>query len=176
MTTTDLIYRFLGLFKLSPRHLATFAITGLIIFLLPTEIVKKIIPVTLHNYYRPVAILVFVLSLSGLLVELAIIIYSKINIQLTIQKRKTRLDSLTEEEKDILRRYITNKTRTQHFGNFNGTVAEFKRLGILICYVQEYDVFKGIPYGIADWALEYLNSKPHLLKTSNGNNINKAKL
>ena len=143
--------------------MAIFAIASLIIFLFPAEITKNIFPATLYDYYRPIAGSIFILSASGLFVELIIFLSCPIRHYLFIQKRKSRLKSLTKEEKDILRRYMLGVTRTQHFAVENGTVAELEALGILISYVQQYNIIKGVPYGIADWALKYLKSNSHLL-------------
>ena len=114
MTTMEIIKPIIDLFKFTPRHFAPFAITSFIIFFIPTNIVKDIAP-ALYDYYRPVSGLIFILSISGLIVELSIFIANKIRIQFRIQKGKARLNSLTKEEKDILRRYISGDTRTQFF-------------------------------------------------------------
>jgi hypothetical protein len=163
MTAIEYIKSFLSLFKLTPRHLATFAITSLIIFFFPAKFTKDIFPTTLYDYYRPISGFVFLLSTSGLFVELIIFLSRPIRHYLFIQKRKSRLESLTKEEKNILRRYMTDEKRTQHFAVYNGTVAELEALGILISYVQQYNIIQGVPYGIADWALKYLKSNSHLL-------------
>lgn len=159
----EIIKPIIDLFKFTPRHFASFAITSFIIFFIPTNIVKDIAP-ALYDYYRPVSGLIFILSISGLIVELSIFIANKIRIQFRIQKGKARLNSLTKEEKDILRRYISGDTRTQFFAVDNGAIAELASLGILITYVRTYHMMKGIPYGIADWALKYLKSNSHILK------------
>jgi hypothetical protein len=164
MPIPETIKYILSLFKLTPRHLATFAITSFIIFIIPTTLTKDIMPITLYDYYRPLAGFIFLMSISGLTVDFIIFIHGKIRIQLRIQKGKTRLKSLTEEEKDILREYIGSKSRTHHFSIDDGAVSELEAIGILISYVQQYNIVEGVPYGIADWALKYLKSNSHLLK------------
>lgn len=163
MTTTEIINKFLGYFKLTPRHLATFAITSLIVFLLPTDFVKVIIPIAFHDYYRPFFGLIFLLSVSGLIVELGVFICSLIRRYLFVKKGKIRLSSLTEEEKNILRKYITGQSRTHHFSDTDGATRELEALEILIFYGDSYHIMEGIPYGISDWALKYLKCNSHLL-------------
>lgn len=166
MTTIEIINKFLGLFKLTPRHLATFAITSFIVFILPAEIAKGIMPTTFYNYYRPIAGLIFLLSISGLLVHFFIFLYHKILIQLNLHKGKSYLKFLTEDEKNILRGHMSDETRTQYLSPLDGTVAELEARGILKSFVTQYNSFEGCPYGIADWALKYLKSNPHLLNPS----------
>jgi len=161
---TDLVNRILSFFKLTPRHLATFAITSLIIFLMPTDFVKAIIPTAFHNYYRPIFGLIFILSISGLIVEFVIFIRKKVGHCLFIKKGKARLRSLTEEEKNILRKYVNNQSRTQYFSSTDGSASELEAFGILVFYGGHYHMMQGIPYGIADWALKYLKSNSHLLR------------
>ena len=82
----------------------------------------------------------------------------------SVDLRSPGSSELSKEEKDILRRYISGDTRTQFFAVDNGAIAELASLGILITYVRTYHMMKGIPYGIADWALKYLKSNSHILK------------
>ena len=164
MTTTDIVNKILGFFKLTPRHLATFAITSLIVFLMPTDFVKTIIPTPFRNYYRPISGLVFLLSISGLIVEVVIFISKPVSHYLFIQKGKARLRSLTEEEKNILRKYVTGQSRTHHFSSMDGAASELETFGILVSSGEHYHVMQGIPYGISDWALKYLKDNSRLLK------------
>jgi hypothetical protein len=167
MTTQDFIKFILNLFKFTPRHQATFAITSLIVFLIPKNLIKDIIPTALNDYYRPIAALIFILSISGLAVEFIVFLSRQIRLYFSIHKGKTRLNSLTKEEKNILIKYIGGESRTHYFNTQNGAVAELETLGILVTYTDTGHVINGFAFGISEWALKYLKCKRHLLETSN---------
>jgi hypothetical protein len=74
-----------------------------------------------------------------------------------------RLHALDDKEKEILGLYISCNVRTQYFQLDNGTVADLRLRGILLCPMRIVPMHRA-PMVLADWAWNYLREHPDLLK------------
>jgi len=79
-----------------------------------------------------------------------------------IRQGKKRLQMLTPEEKEILRFYIDNQTRSQRLDIKSGTVNALQREKIIV-RGSNLGSFWGFDFIIQPWAWEHLNGNPHLL-------------
>jgi len=76
---------------------------------------------------------------------------------------RRRLQQLTAEEKAILRRYVSGKTRTQELDPTDGAVASLARDRILFTVTQVRPVSNQWAYTIQPWVWSYLTARPELL-------------
>src|SRR5262249_4607393 len=74
-----------------------------------------------------------------------------------------RLHQLTGDQKAILRRYITGKTRTQQLDPSNGAVAAPARDRVLTTVTQVRGASDHWAYTLQPWACTYLKERPELL-------------
>jgi len=79
-----------------------------------------------------------------------------------IRHGRKRLQSLNPTEKQILRYYIQNQTRSQSLPFQDGTVNSLQREKIII-RGSSLGSIRGFDYIIQPWAWEYLNKCPELL-------------
>ncbi|WP_018404019.1 superinfection exclusion B family protein [Marinobacter gelidimuriae] len=75
---------------------------------------------------------------------------------------RKRLQRLNPTEKDILRYYIHNQTRSQSLPIQDGTVNGLQREKIII-RGSSLGSLRGFDFIIQPWAWEYLNERPELL-------------
>lgn len=75
---------------------------------------------------------------------------------------KKRLQSLNPTEKEILKYYIQNQTRSQNLPIQNGTVNALEREKIIL-RGSSLGTMHGFDYIMQPWAWEYLNKHPELL-------------
>jgi len=74
-----------------------------------------------------------------------------------------RLNTLTEDEKQILRFYIANNTRANSLKIDDGVVQGLANAQIIYRSASMGDLLRGWAFNISDFAWEYLNKNPHLL-------------
>jgi FixJ family two-component response regulator len=74
-----------------------------------------------------------------------------------------RLHHLTADEKAILQRFVSGKTRTQELDPSNGAVAALARDRILTTVTQVRSVSDNWVYTMQPWVLTYLTDRPYLL-------------
>jgi Super-infection exclusion protein B len=74
-----------------------------------------------------------------------------------------RLHQLTADEKAILRRYITGKTRTQQLDPSNVAVSALARDRVLTTVTQVRAASEQWAYTLQPWVWTYLNERPELL-------------
>lgn len=79
------------------------------------------------------------------------------------QKRIERLHNLAPQEKEILRAYIAERTRTKKISVLNETATALTRAGILR-QTSSIGTLYGHPFTVADWAWGYLHEHPELLE------------
>jgi hypothetical protein len=73
------------------------------------------------------------------------------------------LESLTEDEKKILRFYITLQTKTNSLRYDDGVVRGLEAKFIIFRSSQIGNMIDGFAYNISDFAWDYLNKNQHLL-------------
>lgn len=76
---------------------------------------------------------------------------------------KRRLRNLTPDEKELLRAYFEEDTRTRELSVMDGNVQGLDRAGILRC-VAKTGVMGGFVFELRGWAREYLREHPELLE------------
>ena len=85
-----------------------------------------------------------------------------------IKDAKEKIKNLTQEEKEIFKRYINNNTKTQDLDIQNGVVARLRKIGfIFLGFEVSYGGRRGsytFPVNITDWAWDYLHEYPELLE------------
>ncbi len=153
--------------KLSPRHLVPLSLfTGFILFA-PQRWLAIFGVVGFVSDYRPWFGVAFLLS-TALLISAAIVAgygwaKQKREKVALLRSKRERLHHLSEAEKEILRGYIEEGTRTQHHSMSDGVVCGLQaecilfRASSLSC---GWDVFA---YNLQPWAWDYLNKHPKLL-------------
>lgn len=80
------------------------------------------------------------------------------------QKRIDRLNSLTEEEKQILRYYLAKQTRTNSLRIQDGIVQGLVAAGIIHQSASLGDLHSGFSYNISEFAWEFLNKNQTILE------------
>lgn len=84
-----------------------------------------------------------------------------------LKKRQKRLHCLTKQEKEILKRYIFNETRTDYFNCNDGVIKGLEIESIIFrssnVSSMSYGTFS-FSYNIQPWAWDYLNKNTDLLE------------
>lgn len=81
-----------------------------------------------------------------------------------IRHGKKRLQQLTPSEKEILRGFVLENTRSQYLDFQNGDVKGLEREKIIVMASNTGRLPRGFAYNIQPWAWEYLNENPRLLE------------
>lgn len=77
--------------------------------------------------------------------------------------KETIKNQLTRDEKDLLKKYIDQDTRSLNLNYADGTVSHLANLGIIYRASQVSRMHTYFDYAIQDFALDYLKKNPHLL-------------
>lgn len=80
----------------------------------------------------------------------------------SLNRRRERLRSLTPEERDVLRPYIQNDTRTQYLKLESGIVSGLQSVGIIYRSANIGNL-GGWAYNIQPWAWDYLKEHPEFV-------------
>jgi hypothetical protein len=158
--------------KLEAWTLCSVAITCGVLIFNPFNILNTIgIADSIQNYKTFIGI-GFILSTSLVFVgtvKKLIVLFNKQLANRRTQKLATqRLHSLTNEEKEILARYISGQVRSLRL-KCGGVVIDLCKVGILY---RSSDIGSQVPGGIITdfniepWAWDYLNNKKHLIGLS----------
>ena len=162
---------FLDMIKLSPKYLIGIMIfTGSILIIGSVESLSSFFGVK-EESFKKVQLwisLVFLFSFSLLLAHLLNSGYfffsSNLNDKRDLKLRQKRLHDLTNAEKQILGKYVFEKTRTQSLSYNSGTV---RGLELELIIFRSSDMSQGgvlFPYNIQPWAWDYLNENKHLIE------------
>jgi hypothetical protein len=127
--------RYLDWIKLSPRYLLPIAVfTGFILFA-PQELLARFGLVSWLSEYRPYFGLVFLLSATLLLSAALVALYNWVmegrRQRARMKQMQQRLHKLAEPEKEILRRFIYNRTKSQMLNMADGTVGSLEAQQII---------------------------------------------
>lgn len=151
----------------SPKYILVISlISGFLIFGDINIINKFALSYFVENFRLWIGI-VFLISTGFWLVDIILIIIKQVKTKYVRFKnsraREERLKHLTIEEKAILSKYITGKTKTQILDYRNGTVCELEAFKIIrqASNLSEYHTM--FSYNIQPWAWEYLNKHKDLL-------------
>lgn len=153
--------------QLAPRYLAVIAISCGVYLFAPSELIAKLGLDNLDQKYRPYIGGAFLIS-SGV-VTVAVIRWLSIfgmaflNVRGIKRKAIKRLQSLNEDEKQILRFYVSQQTRANTLRFDDGVVQGLVSAGIIYRSTQIGNMLEGFSYNIQDFAWEYLHEHPDLL-------------
>jgi len=154
--------------KLAPRYLIALVIVGALLLFSPESFLGRMGMTGFMQEHRGWVGLVTVLSLVLFLVDRTIAIYRGVERGRTRragEKRiSRRLDDLTEREKQVLRYYINNKTKTNVLDMSCGVVEGLADAGIIARASYYSDVGTFFAYNMTEFAWAYLKERPHLLE------------
>jgi hypothetical protein len=162
-----MIESFTKALQLAPRYLAVIAISCGVYLFAPEEWIAKLGLDNLDQKYRPYIGGVFLVS-SGVVVVaivrwIAMFGWACIHVRGIKRKVIKRLNSLTEDEKQILRFYISQQTRANTLRVDDGIVQGLVSAGIIYRSTQIGNMLEGFSYNIQDFAWEHLHEHPNLL-------------
>lgn len=153
--------------KLPTKTLGAVCVTAGVLIFSPESMLRRLGLAELVESYRPYLGIVFVLTLSIVLVHGLASVLSFFKPWLVqvyrVRQGKKRLKNLTPEEKKILSYYIQNQTRSQQLDVMSGTVNGLQR-ELIIIRGSNWGTFSSFDFLIQPWAWEYLNKNPHLLE------------
>jgi len=160
------------LLKLAPRYLAAVGLFSGILLFLPDRVLNRLGVADLTQNYRTWFGVAFLVAVSMLVIHWVIEFvnsYWQKSLREKSRKRTTErivkhLQSLTEEEKEILRFYIWQKTRTNMLHVNDGVVWGLVSRGIICQASPIGDLTNGFAHNITDFAWEYLHENPDLLE------------
>jgi hypothetical protein len=132
----------------------------------PENIFKKLSIYDFTQNYRPWLSIVFILASAPLIVTIAIEITKWAKRwwreRQFYNRMSERLDSLTEDGKQILRFYIAEQTRSNVLRIDDGIVQGLVSAGIIYRAASVGNMLEGFSYNISDFAWNYLCVNPHL--------------
>ena len=171
---------FLEFLKLTPRYLVALGVVAAFLLFIPENILKNL---AIHDFaknYRPW--ISFVLLISSALLVVTSAIWTTKRIQKWWRRRNfdlkiiESLNILTEDEKQILRFYIAEQTKTNTLRFDDGIVNGLVSKGIIYRSASVGTLFEGSAHNISELAWNYLNIHPHVLEgTTNTYRTDKRK-
>jgi hypothetical protein len=164
--------------KLSPKYLAPIALASGFLLFSPAHYLITLGLDTFVNSYRSWIGLVFVISAALLIASLFQLVWSWSKSTYDgfrrIHAGENRLKHLTAEEKDVLRGYIVNQTRSQVLDFASGVVKGLEHEGIIYQASPLGTLIDGFAYNIQPWAWDYLNDHKELLVETNSDSERNA--
>jgi len=158
----------LELLKLAPRYLAALAVACGVLLFAGDEALDLLGLREFTENNRHWIGLAFLASAAIALVDGAKEVVGWVTNRFTSAKlakiRLKRLNSLTEEEKQILRYYIAKQTRTNSLRIQDGVVQGLVTAGIIYQSGSLGDLHSGFSHNISEFAWKYLNEHPTLLE------------
>jgi hypothetical protein len=156
------------LLKLSPRYLAGICFTASMILFAPVKLTDKLGVSEFADDYRFWIGVVFLLS-SGLLIAAVVsrpanLISILVRDKLWRSKIQGYLKTLTEEEKQILRFYFLEETKTNYLRVSNGVAQGLVAHGIICQVATLGSAIDGHAFNITDAAWDYLHEHRNLLE------------
>lgn len=159
---------FLELLKLTPRYLVALGAASAFLLFSPDNILKALSIYDFAQNYRPWLSIVLIIATALLIVTIAIEITKWIKRwwyeKKFYNRMHERLNSLTENEKQILRFYIAQQSKTNVLRLDDGIVQGLVSQGIIYRATSLGNMLEGFAYNISDFAWDYLNLYPHLLE------------
>lgn len=152
--------------KESPRYILPILLASGVILFLPVNLLEPIGLDTLRKEAKPYLGFAFVLSMCVLLgraiASIAEWCRRKYMHHQAVGDSLRHLHRLTEVEKEVLRFYLEEKTRTITWNLENGVVRGLVSVGILAPAVPTGDIFE-YPFNMSVHAWEYLQAHPDLI-------------
>lgn len=154
--------------KLTPRNITPFLFISAILLFAPREWLTLLNILDLKEEYHLIISMIFLLSSVILVNYMLFAIFSffkksliRIKIKSSIRKR---LHTLTEDEKQILRFYISQNTRANTLRYDDGIVKGLEYSYIIYRSSNMGNMVEGFAYNINDIAWDYLHKNYYLLE------------
>lgn len=153
--------------KLSPRKLVAASIALGVLLFADAETRQFLGVAGLVEDYRPIIGIAFLAATVLLAVEVGVVVVRKVNAHRVKRhfKRRVleRLACLSEDEKQILRFYVAQNTRTNTLRIHDGVVQGLASAGIIRLAGRSGTALDGFAYNIAEVVWDELQEDPHLL-------------
>lgn len=165
---TDITKFLLEFLKLAPRYLVAVAMVCAILLFTPLSFQKALGTTNFVNNYRQWIGLgmvssfgVWLVVISASACELVKGLWEKRSWQ---KKVVSRLENLTEPEKQILRYYVAKNTRGNYLRIESGDVQALTQARIIFQSASLGNILEGFAHNITDFAWEYIHKNPHVLE------------
>jgi len=159
--------KFLDWIKLSPRYLTPFAVVSGFLLFAKEKWLEVLGLAEFVPKYRPYIGVILLLSVGLLASHWLNSLYGWISQRRKLSRKlkngMKHLQTLTLEEKELLRGYIKADTRTQYLPMGSGVVSGLEWDMILIRSSNIGDL-EGWAYNIQPWVWDYLHEHPDLLR------------
>ncbi len=147
--------------KLTPRYLIALGAASAFLLFCPENILQKLSIYDFSQNYRPWFSIILILSSALLMVTIAMEILKKAKRWWRERKfynhMSEHLNSLTEDEKQILRVYIAEQTKSNVLRIDDGIVQGLVSAGIIYRAASVGTMLEGFAYNIGDFAWNYFN-------------------
>ncbi|EJT6502744.1 superinfection exclusion B family protein [Clostridium perfringens] len=154
--------------KLPLKYLISIFLILLVLLFSPDIFLNSLGLSTLVEKYRTILGLAFLCDSFFIISELGChlykILYAYYQYYSLVKLGKRKLNALTPGEKKILSSYIKNQSKTQDLPINNGVVAELASKKIIYRSTELSSSGLFFSYNLNDWAWDYLNKNPNLLK------------
>jgi len=152
--------------KLSPQYIGAILVASIILLFSPESFLEEIgvseFVVSYRSWIGAVFVITSALLFSHAGAYIVGIIKSRREEKRLTNYGKKRLQDLTLPEKEILRGFIFNQTRSQTLSITDGNVKGLEHSKV-IYRSSNLGSYSGFAYNIQQWAWEYLNKHPELL-------------
>jgi hypothetical protein len=159
--------------KLAPRYIVVIGIVAFTILFIDERILVTLGLLDFKNNFRQWIALTALIGIGFIVIDFIVWCWKRtVHIAINLKMRqdiKRYLRGLTEEEKEILRFYISQQTRTNSLSPDDGVVNGLEHAGIIYQATFYGSILNGHPFNITPHAWGYLNKNKFLLegKTSN---------
>lgn len=155
--------------KLPPKYLFAIAVISGFLLFTSTGVLATLGLASIVAQYRALIGVLFLIATVLFLVHPLAKLYELIGTRamttMLVREHQKALAELTESEKEILRRYIYNKTQSQYLSPLDGVTAGLEAK-VIIYRATNIGRVHEFPYNIQPWAWKYLNKNPELLASS----------
>lgn len=168
MITAEIAKIFLEFLKLAPRYLIALGIMAATLIFPDRKLLEQIGVADFAQNNRTMLGLTLVVTISLFVVSVAGDMFGFVKKwwqrRAHYRRIAERLQCLTEDEKQILRFYISENTRANMLRIEDGVVQGLKADGIIYQSASLGSILEGFAHNISDFAWDYLKVHPHLLQ------------
>lgn len=165
---------FIEFIKLPPNLLAAVSIVAGIILFIPDKLAKKMYMYDFRNNYGFIVSIIFLISISILIVLLITVIYKTIDkkIKYRLLKKKQIIYLLNAEKSKVklLKNFIKDETHTLQINQNDGLTVELAHFGIISMAGGSQAVDLGynnemyVIYFLQPWVIKLINENDELKK------------
>jgi hypothetical protein len=153
--------------KLSPIYVAAIALFSALALIAPNALLEWFGVLDKAQHYRQWISVAFLAAVSLLAVHLAVeigrVVRNRTRRREAHELALKRLHRLTEGEKQILRFYVSEQTKTNKLRATDGVVNGLVDAGLIYLATDLWHPLMGLDHNISEFAWEYLNAHPDLL-------------